>query len=362
MNKIQMSLYAILLISFFSSLTSCNGQNNSKTQQEKTIEIGITVPSIDKTIWAIYQDKSTNYWFGSKENGVYHYNGQQIKQITVKDGLAGNEVRGFQEDSVGNIFIETERGVSKFNGQTFKTLQIANPESPTADWLLAPNDLWFRIGFTNNGVYRFDGEYLHYLKFPNSPQEHKFNIKSKNASLRPYGLYTIYKDRKGVMWFGTASLGVCRYDGKTISWHYEEQLQTIPNGGDFGTRAIYEDKDGLFWFNNSHFRYELLDSNTTYLNFKKENGIGYINENNQPEFPFFLSITEDNEGNLWMVTYDNGVWKYNGKELVHYPIKDGETDVLLFTIFKDKKGVLWLGSHNAGVYKFNGNSFEKFRY
>ena len=357
-----MVLYTILLISFFSTFTSCNGQNNSKTQQEKTIEIGITVPSLDKTIWAIYQDKSTNYWFGSKENGVYYYNGQQIKQITVKDGLASNEVRGFQEDSVGNIFIETERGISKFDGQTFKTLQIANPESPTNDWVLETDDLWFRMGFNNNGPYRFDGEYLHYLKFPKSPQEDSFYRDNSGTNLRAYGLYTIYKDRKGFVWFGTASLGLCRYDGETLSWHYEEQLQTTPEGGDFGTRAIFEDKEGKFWINNSHFRYTIKPSNDSIINFQKEIGIGYLSENKQTEFPFFLSITEDNEGNLWMVTYDNGVWKYNGKELIHYPIKDGETDVLLFTIFKDNKGVLWLGSHNAGVYKFNGNSFEKFGY
>lgn len=355
-----MVVYTILLISFFLSFTSCNEQNNSKTQQEKIIEIGITVPSVDKTIWAIYQDKSTNYWFGSKENGVYYYNGQQIKHITVKDGLVSNEIRGFQEDSEGNIFIETERGVSRFDGQTFKTLQIANPESPTNDWVLEPDDLWFRMGFSNyNGPYRFDGKYLHYLKFPKSPQEDALYSKESNSSLRPYGLYTIYKDRKGFMWFGTSHLGFCRFDGKTISWHYEEQLQTTPSGGSFGSRAIFEDNEGKFWINNSRFRYNLKPNSSINIDFQKEDGIGYLNKGNKREFPFFLSITEDNEGNLWMVTYDNGVWKYNGKELIHYPIKDGETDVLLFTIFKDNKGVLWLGRHNAGVYKFNGKSFEK---
>ncbi len=360
MNKIKIASYTILVIIFFSAFTSCNGQNRSKTKEEKTNEIGITVSQLDQTIWAIYQDKKSNYWFGSKENGVFYYNGQQLKQITTKEGLVSNEVRGFQEDSSGTMYIETERGVSKFDGQTFTTLEIANPESPETDWLLEPNDLWFRMGSNTDGLYRFDGEYLHYLKFPKSPQEDAFYSNGSNRSSRPYGLYTIYKDRKGFMWFGTASLGVCRFDGKTLSWHYEEQLQTTPNGGDFGTRAIFEDKDGLFWINNSRFRYEIGNSNSTHIDFKKKNGIGYSNENNQTEFPFFLSITEDNEGNLWMVTYENGVWKYNGKELIHYPIKDGETDVLLFTIFKDNKGVLWLGSHNAGVYKFNGNSFEKF--
>ena len=210
-------------------------------------------------------------------------------------------------------------------------------------------------------MYRFDGDYLHFLKFPKSPQEDAlYSKESNNHGLKPYGLYTIYKDRKGFMWFGTASLGFCRFDGKTISWHYEEQLQTTPSGGDFGTRAIFEDKDGKFWINNTHFRYSIKPNSSSILNFQKDDGISYLDENNKKEFPFFLSITEDNEGNQWMATYDEGVYKYNGKELIHYPIKDGETDVLLFTIFKDNKGILWLGSHNAGVYKFNGSSFEKF--
>ena len=325
-----------------------------------SINIGVTITQLDKTILTIYQDKKSNYWFGSKENGVYYYNGQRLKHITTENGLVSNEIRGIQEDANGNIFFDTEKGVSKFDGRTFKTLQIANPASPLNDWVLKPDDLWFRMGSTKSGAYRFDGKYLHYLKFPTSPQENMFYMKNPNTSLKPYGLYTIYKDRKGYMWFGTASLGVCRFDGIALNWHYEEQLQTTPNGGDFGTRAIFEDKNGKFWINNTRFRYVIETYGYKSVTFKKESGIGYLNKTNKMEFPFFLSITEDNKGNLWMATYENGVWKYNGKELIHYPVKDGETDVLLFTIYKDNKGVLWLGTHNAGVYTFNGHSFGKF--
>ena len=344
MNKIKLTLLTIFLVSFFVS---------------NSIDTGVTITQLDKTIWTIYQDKKSNYWFGSKENGVYYYNGQRLKHITTENGLVSNEIRGIQEDANGNVYFDTEKGVSKFDGRTFKTLQIANPASPLNDWVLKPDDLWFRMGF-KSGAYRFDGKYLHYLKFPISPQENMFYMKNPNTSLKPYGLYTIYKDRKGYMWFGTASLGVCRYDGRTLNWHYEEQLQTTPNGGDFGTRAIFEDKNGKFWINNTRFRYVIETYGYKSVTFKKESGIGYLNKTNKMEFPFFLSITEDNKGNLWMATYENGVWKYNGKELIHYPVKDGETDVLLFTIYKDNKGVLWLGTHNAGVYTFNGHTFEKF--
>jgi len=352
----------ILIIGIVTTFSSCYGQDNSQSSKvsKKTIELGKAVTKLDSTIWNIYQDKESNFWFGSKENGLFYHNGQVLKHITIEDGLVSNEIRGIQEDSFGNIFIETEKGVSKFDGQSFKTLEIKDADSPTDKWMLKPDDLWFRIGFIKNGAYRFDGEYLHYLKFPKSPYEDEFYRKNSNESLRPYGLYTIYKDRNGFIWFGTTGLGVCRFDGKTISWHYEDQLQTTPSGGDFGTRAIFEDKNGLFWINNTRFRYNILPNSNINIDYKKESGIGYVNEKNQLEFPFFLSMKQDNDGNLWMVTYDNGVWKNNGKELIHYPIKDGETDVLLFSVYKDNQGVLWLGTFNAGVYKFNGKSFEKF--
>jgi len=360
LKKITFNL--VLIIGISTTFLSCYGRKNAQRSEvsKTTIDFGKVVTKLDNTIWNIYQDKKSNFWFGSKENGVFYYDGERLKQITKEDGLVSNEIRGIQEDALGNIFFDTGEGVCKFDGQTFKTLEIKNPDSPSDEWILKPDDLWFRIGFNNIGAYRFDGEYLHYLKFPKSPQEAEYNRKNSNTSLKPYGLYSIYKDRKGFMWFGTSELGVCRFDGKTLSWHYEDQLQLTPNGGVFGTRAIFEDKDGRFWINNTRYRYDVLANRDINIDLKKENGIGYLNEKNQMEFPFFQSITQDNEGNLWMLTYGNGVWKNNGKELIHYPIKDGEADVFLFTIYKDNQGVLWLGTFNNGVYKFNGKSFEKF--
>ena len=136
MNKVKMMLLTNFLVSFFVS---------------NSYDIGVTVTQFDKTIWTIYQDKKSNYWFGSKENGVYYYNGQRLKHITTKNGLISNEIRGIQEDAKGNIFFDTEKGVSKFDGHTFKTFQMANPDSPLNNWVLKRDDLWFRICSTKNG-------------------------------------------------------------------------------------------------------------------------------------------------------------------------------------------------------------------
>ncbi len=356
MNKLL-----VLIISLVSAVTTCktNTQSGLSSVQKSYADSKSSNPELDTIIWSIYQDRAMNYWFGSKENGVYKYNGKVLTPFTVEDGLISNEIRGIQEDAAGNLFFETTEGVSKYDGQQFQTLEVKENDLTKDNWHLNPTDLWFRMGFNNNGPYRYDGEYLHYLELPPTPQEEIFRMKWPNIGHSPYGLYYIYKDREGHMWFGTAELGVCRYDGHNFSWYYEDQLQTTPNGGSFGTRSILQDREDYYWINNSRYKYKFEPNDSDQLIDKKEKGIGYSTEEGI-EYPFYLSIIEDDDGDLWMATYGDGVWRYDGAEFIHYPITDQGKKVLLFTIYKDQQGTLWLGTHNAGVLKYNGKNFEKF--
>jgi len=192
----------------------------------------------------------------------------------------------------------------------------------------------------------------YFAKFPNNPWS-------------SYEVYDIYKDSKGTMWFGTSNFGVCRYNGNSIQWLYEDHLTNAPNGGSFGIRSILEDKNGKFWFCNTRYRYTILQDSTNgkqkeLINYSTEKGIDGIKSADGTDNIYFLSIIEDNNGDLWMATYNEGVWRYNGKEVTHYNLKDGAKDVKLYSIYKDNKDVLWLGTFESGAYKFNGTSFEKF--
>lgn len=75
-----------------------------------------------------------------------------------------------------------------------------------------------------------------------------------------------------------------------------------------------------------------------------------------------MSAVEDKQGDLWFTTYNDGVYRYNGKMVTHYPVTVDSKNVALFSIYKDSKGELWLGTHEEGVYKFNGTSFERMKY
>ena len=373
MNFKLTAIHTLLLIGILTIVSSCHGQNasenrsNSTSQDESnTITLGKTVPEMLGGVTVIFQDQQNNYWFGGNDKGVYRYDGKNLVLFTKNDGLCSHSIAGIQEDKFGNIYFDTSTGVSKFDGQKFTTLSVIDSNSSNNEWSLEPDDLWFRLGTDNNGPHRYDGKSLYPLTFPKPDLVDEFYSKYPNASYNPYGIYTMYKDRKGRMWFGTASLGVCRYDGKSLSWLYEKQLTETPGGGDFGIRSIIEDQDGYFWFCNTRYRYEILPTSTvsngtSRIDYNRKEGVFKSGNNAEDDISYFMSFAEDNKGDLWMVTYNDGVWRNNGKELIHYPIKDGDSDVLLFSIYKDNQGVLWIGTHEMGVYKFNGKKFEPFK-
>lgn len=367
--RITVGLNAFFVILLLTRLTSCKGQNTSKDAKLNTTEtrfnhtLGENVDTIDKDLWYIFQDSKMRYWFGSNGQGLYCYDGNKLLRFTIKDGLLSNSIRGIQEDKKGTIFITSLAGINKFDGHEFTTLTPVESNS----WKLDSTDLWFSIlgKEGEKGPFRYDGNTLHHLHFPKHAMEDEFFKTNGTHPWSPYEVYSVYKDKKGSIWLGTANFGLCRYDGKSLRWMYEKELTETPEGGSFGIRSIIEDKEGKFWICNTNYRYTMLEADPsakdkTLINYSRSEGIENIKSKNGNSMIYFLSALTDAKGNLWMATYDEGVWKYDGKTCTHFPVKQGDKNILLFTIYIDKKGEIWLATQNASAYKFNGTGFEKF--
>lgn len=328
---------------------------------------GEAVPELGKSILIIFQDANNNYWFGSDGHGVYRYDGTSITNFTTRDGLSGDRVREIKADKSGNVFVNTLDGVSKFDGQRFAALTPVESRDPDKGWKLQPDDLWFKGRPGERGPYRYDGSTLYYLKFPKHHMEDEFfasHPQRPRPPYSPYEVYDIYKDRRGHIWLGTSNFGICRFDGMSLSWMYEEHLTLIAGGGSFGIRSIFEDKDGAFWFCNTRYRYDVYPSDAEkdkgMINYRRRDGIKDLRAPDG-KLVYFMSIVEDDNHHLWMATYGAGVYRYDGTNVTRYPVKDGGADTTVYSIYKDSRGDLWLGTHEAGAYKFNGGAFEKFR-
>lgn len=350
----------IVLLNTLAILSACKGQpqTGKADQNLSTPHAGKIVSELDKAIWSIYQDNNGHYWFGSNGNGVFYYNGKNLIQFTKGNGLAGHQIRGIQGDKHGNVYFDTPDGISKYDGYTFSTLKpIYSAENK---WKSEPGDLWFKGSGDPNGVYRYDGDSLFHLTFPEQDLQAAFGMEFEARQYSPYGVYGIYKDKKGNLWFGMLSAGVYRYDGNSLFWIAEQELTVLEDGRVPGVRSIIEDKNGDFWLSNTLHRYRISTTENGKVSYQKLAGIAQSNAQPKMKFPYFMSaMIDDNNADLWLLTYKEGVWRYDGKTLFQYPIKAGETDVLLFAMYKDNQGTIWLGTHNAGVYKFNGSAFEQ---
>ncbi len=366
-----MKKYVLVLGAFF--FASCNGPHKPEgTDNNVSMQTSVSAKAsdsaelnpgskthIENDIRSIFQDKQGDYWFGTNGNGVYRYDGKTVTQFTVKDGLSNNQVQQIQQDNSGNMWFGTGVfGVSCFDGKTFTTYtdkkRMKVSHGTQADWKIEPNDVWFNAG---GGVYRLHGNSLMYLPLART-DNHPQQAQGSPYMLSPYAVYSILKDKKGHVWFGTQSQGVCRYDGKSFAWFTEKGLSGS------AVLALFEDSNGILWFGNNGsglFRYD----GKSLLNVTEEKGLG------NSEFKIsgkagpgtlarIYAINEDNNKNLWVGTVDAGVWKYDGNNLMHYSKKDGLSSDAINVIYKDRKGELWFGTDGDGICKFNGIRFARF--
>lgn len=322
---------------------------------EKNSDIG------DRYLY-VFQDKDNNYWFGTDGNGVCRYDGKTLTRFTTKDGLPSDQVGGLQQHKpTGDIILSTSNGFSRFDGRAFTTLSAA--DASKSEWKLQPDDLWFPAGQDTGAVYRYDGKVLHRLTFPKTKAGDAATLprdEYPNAKYSPYDVYIIFRDSRGHVWFGTAVLGACRYDGTSFAWFAKPALEL----GSFGTRSIIEDKDGKFWFSSTLNRYA-IDAAPAPLNEQGDLAIKYhmepgVGEDKDP-FSAFMSATRDKNGDLWVATLGAGVFRYDGSRMIQYPVAREEGAMFGISIYKDRQDNLWLCSQKDGVYKFNGEKFERFK-
>lgn len=203
-------------------------------------------------------------------------------------------------------------------------------------------NLWF--GTNGDGVCRYDGKALTYF--------------TTKDGLGGNAIRGILQDDVGSLWFATDG-GVSRYDGKAFTNY------TVKEGlGDNDIWSLLRDKAGNLWAGTMEGVYRLTGKN--FVSFPippagiPSAGAGVEDPSSRFGPKLVWAMLEDKAGNLWFGTDGDGLRKFDGTSFTTYTDKDGLADNNVGSILQDKAGDLWFGTRFGGVSRHHGKSFTTF--
>lgn len=317
---------------------------------------------------SVVQDKTGHLWIGTL-GGLSRYDGKNFTNYTVRNGMLNNTVVALAIDARDNIWIGSPKGISKYDGKKFRHYVFQSPERPNINsvsdiitsgnkvWCIASNklytiqnetirqialpdtgisatsvmedndDLW--VGSNNGMVYHYHDNTWDSLRF-NEPQ----------LPFKPHVL-NMYKDAKKRLWVGT-NVGIYQISGNQINI---TRLKKMLLYGLPPVFSINEDKQGNIWLGTASGAFRIKDSSIGYCH--KENG---LTDN------AVYQLIRDAEGNIWMASDGQGVFRFSGAQFSVVAEGAGLSSSQIYSL-GTMNGKLYLGTYDAGLYMFeNGKT------
>ncbi len=79
-----------------------------------------------------------------------------------------------------------------------------------------------------------------------------------------------------------------------------------------------------------------------------------------PELPYFMSSVITDNGDLWMSTYSEGLWRYDGDTLQNHIVRYNGQAINLMSIYRDLYDRLWVTTAENGIFHHDGSDFVPF--
>lgn len=272
-------------------------------------------------------------WFATS-NGVVKYDGEDYKNYDTEHGLKDALIYDIHKDIKGDFWVSTEfGGVARLENDIF----VYPEELKDIDTLVinhitnAPDGtLWF--GSTEKGVFQWDEEGA------------LTQIISEENGLPDNQVWDISFDEEENAWISTSS-GTAVYDDE-ISFVREF---TNKNGleGEL-TYHVHFASDGKKWVSTSN--------GVSVIN--KDFSIENITEIDNRPLGYVYSITEDNDGVIWIGTEMHGLYWLDGDNYTRITKKNGLSSNDIYRLIKDDKGTIWIATEGDGVNIFKDQEFQ----
>ncbi|MBP6611599.1 MAG: hybrid sensor histidine kinase/response regulator, partial [Paludibacter sp.] len=256
-------------------------------------------------IWSILTDKNKNVWFGTDYGVSLHKNNKDYRFVHISEltGIGdGNQFQVIYKDSKGNFWYGGNNGLI-FSAAGSKKC------------------IWYKMGD---------------IRFPISHNRIRY----------------IYEDNDKNLWVATDG-SINRYDYKTKQFiHYNIVDSTFTRNANWAY-SIFEDHNGRLWIGTYLGGIFVVNKkkliNSTSYHYVAEQNFNNNESTNGLSENYILQIAPDLQGNVWALTYTNGVNKINISTgvVTKFPSREKSTIENCFSLIRDKEGYIWVGNSGS---------------
>lgn len=283
------------------------------------------------------------FWVNAQPNNM------SLRYLRTEEGLSQNEVTSILQDNEGFMWFGTRCGLNRYDGYEFLVFnQVPGDSSSLVNTSIeriykdSKGVIW--IGTKSNGISRYNPVTGKFLNMP-------YKGESSRNLLPDKRVISFCEDNDGGMWIGTWNGGLLKYNPETGQGKKYNMTANV--------NVIIKTSNGIVWVgtNNGLFEYD-----HTADKFKPRN---YPSDNNQ-----IPSIIEDKNHKFLWILHNNlsTLEKFNlenrsSQNFSLNPTEEKEFGQFngLTKIMQDKNGLLWIGTWGNGLFQFNpeNSTFSK---
>ncbi|MES2445951.1 MAG: two-component regulator propeller domain-containing protein [Bacteroidota bacterium] len=322
----------------------------------KVTNIGIdSLVGLGSSVLSFAQADQGKIWIGTsvgllRVDQKSGYTEKFVHNASNPNSLSDNCIRSIVRDKYNRLYFGTNKGLNLLldNGNEFKQFLKLDEKSISDDIIYTTklaNDgnLW--LG-TEDGISVFDVDKGSFSNIkPN---------KRRSFSLSHKSVRSIFMAKNGIIWVGTYQGGVNKLDPNLALFNLKISSLFDPKGLSSPiVTSFVEYKKGKIFVGTDGGGLNLFDRNTGMFEHPE------IKSKLDLRNPLtILALELDSRGQLWIGTYQNGIFIYNPINKSYRQIVAGNkpTDLSqndIFFIKEDSRGLIWIGTNGSGINVFD---------
>ncbi|HEY0759232.1 MAG TPA: two-component regulator propeller domain-containing protein [Acidisarcina sp.] len=302
---------------------------------------------LNTAISGLATDGQSGVWVGTFGGGLAHFADGRFVTYTKGNGLPSDVIETVLRDSTGELWIGTLKGFAR---ATAPGRFEAIPEIPGRSigaWEDQTSHVW---AVTEDFTARLDRAKS--PRFEREPELDTLNVE------------TLFEDKEGSFWVGTAGHGVARYRRGAFTAFVDDKALDMNRG-----QVFFQDLRGRLWIGTSHGVSRIRDGHLVTLRtlgdvniraiaedgkgrlwFGTEHGVSRLDRDHTRPVTAMPSevhaLYVDGNDRIWAGSPD-GIAIWNNGRINRLTVRDGLPSNYVMAIIGDHNGGTWIGTTNG---------------